>query len=63
MEVVPGKFAQTPPIWAEYRRILDESGEPYNDFEYMERMAFYERAKHAYANWPPAKLRCLPTSS
>ena len=49
MEVVPGKFAQTPPIWAEYLRILDESVEPYNDFEYMERMAFYERAKHAYA--------------
>ena len=49
MKVVPGKFDQTPPIWAEYRRILDASGEPYNDFEYMERFDFYERAKHAYA--------------
>ena len=25
MKVVPGKFDQTPPIWAEYRRILDAS--------------------------------------
>ena len=49
MKVVPGKFDQTPPIWAEYRRILDASGEPYNDFAYMERFDFYERAKHAYA--------------
>ena len=49
MKVVPGKFDQTPPIRAEYRRILDASGEPYNEFEYMERFDFYERAKHAYA--------------
>ena len=49
MKVVPGKFDQTPPIWAEYRRILDASGEPYNDFEYMERYYFYESDKHAYA--------------
>lgn len=49
MKVVPGKFTETPPIWAEYRRILDASGEPYHEFEFMERFAFYERAKHAYA--------------
>ena len=48
MAVVPGHNYQ-PTIWDEYRRIIIASGEPFSDFEYIERFAFYERAKNAYA--------------
>ena len=50
MQLVPGDTVKTP-IWDEYRAILtggDES-KKFNDFEYIERFAFYERAKKAYA--------------
>ena len=48
MQIVPGDTAKTP-IWDEYRRILKASGEPFSDFESVERFAFYERAQKAYA--------------
>jgi L-fucose mutarotase len=48
MAVVPGHNYQ-PTIWDEYRRIILASGEPFTDFEYIERFAFYERARQAYA--------------
>ena len=48
MAVVPG-HDYTPTIWEEYRRILRASGEPFSDFETVERFAFYERARKAYA--------------
>lgn len=48
MAVIPGDKIQ-PVIWEEYRRIIQESKEPFRDFEYVERFAFYERAKKAYA--------------
>jgi L-fucose mutarotase len=48
MAVVPGHNYQ-PTIWDEYRQIIKSSGEPFTDFEYLERFAFYERAKKAYA--------------
>jgi L-fucose mutarotase len=48
MAVVPGDDYQ-PVIWEAYRRILQASGEPFTDFEYMERFAFYARARQAYA--------------
>jgi L-fucose mutarotase len=48
MAVVPGHNYQ-PTIWDEYRRIIQNSGEPFTDFEYIERFAFYERATKAYA--------------
>jgi L-fucose mutarotase len=48
MTVVPGHNYQ-PTIWDEYRRIIQASGEPFTDFEYVERFAFYERARKAYA--------------
>ncbi|MEJ2053979.1 MAG: RbsD/FucU domain-containing protein [Calditrichaceae bacterium] len=38
-----------PVIWDEYRKIILESKEPFKDFEYIERFAFYERAQNAYA--------------
>jgi len=50
MQLVPGDTVKTP-IWDEYRTIIkagDES-EKFDDFEYIERFAFYERAKNAYA--------------
>ena len=48
MAVVPGHNYQ-PAIWDDFRRIIDASGEKMADFEYMERFAFYERARKAYA--------------
>jgi L-fucose mutarotase len=48
MSVVPGHNYQ-PKIWDEYRNIIIASGEPFTDFEYRDRFAFYERAKKAYA--------------
>ena len=48
MQVVPGDPA-VPVIWDEYRRILRKA-EPGNcEIEFVERFAFYERAKKAYA--------------
>ena len=50
MQLVPGDTVKTP-IWDEYRAILNSSDESqqFDDFEYIERFAFYERAKKAYA--------------
>lgn len=48
MAVVPGDKTQ-PAIWEEYRKIIKNSGEPFLDFEFVERFAFYERAQKAYA--------------
>jgi L-fucose mutarotase len=47
MEVVPGDSYQ-PTIWEDYRQIIAKH-EPFSDFETIERFAFYERAKLAYA--------------
>jgi len=48
MQVVPGDDVETP-IWEKYRKIITASGEKFDDFENVERFAFYERAKNAYA--------------
>ncbi|MCD7832568.1 MAG: L-fucose mutarotase [Lachnospiraceae bacterium] len=47
MEVVPGDSVN-PVIWEVYRRILNQHGENPEQIEYIERFAFYERAKKAY---------------
>lgn len=47
MAVVPGDTTK-PAIWDEYRRIIQRY-EKFTDFEYVERFAFYERARQAYA--------------
>ena len=47
MAVVPGDPYQ-PAVWEQYRAIIQKH-EPFSDFEMMERYAFYERAKKAYA--------------
>jgi len=48
MAVVPGHNYQ-PTIWEEYRHIIQASGEPFTDFDYLERFAFYERSQKAFA--------------
>jgi L-fucose mutarotase len=48
MQVVPGDQADTP-IWEEYRRIIADRAGVTAPLEEVERFAFYERAKRAYA--------------
>ena len=48
MAVVAGDTVQ-PVIWDEYRAIIIRYEPSFVDFELMERFAFYERAKKAYA--------------
>jgi L-fucose mutarotase len=48
MEVVPGDPA-VPFIWNEYKTIVKNYSEVFDDFEKIERFAFYDRAKQAYA--------------
>jgi L-fucose mutarotase len=48
MAVVQGDPYQ-PVIWADYRKVIQKHEAPFTDFEYMERFAFYERARKAYA--------------
>ena len=48
MKVVPGDPV-VPVIWAEYRALLKKHGEDPDKVEMMERFAFYDRAKNAYA--------------
>jgi len=47
MAVVPGDSTK-PQIWEQYRGIIQKF-EKFTDFEYVERFAFYERARQAYA--------------
>ena len=48
MAVVPGD-AYKPVIWEDYLKIVQQYEPDFTDFEYMERFAFYERARKAYA--------------
>jgi L-fucose mutarotase len=48
MAVVPGDTTE-PTIWEKYHEIVAASGEKSSDFEHVERFAFYERARQAYA--------------
>ncbi len=48
MAVTPGENYK-PFIWNEYWEIIIKSKEPFREFEYTEKFAFYERAKKAYA--------------
>ena len=48
MSVVPGDKAKTD-IWEEFRRILKRQDPGFHEFEMVERFAFYERARSAYA--------------
>lgn len=48
MAVVPGDSAKTD-IWEEYRRIVRRHDSAFQEFEMVERFAFYQRAREAYA--------------
>jgi L-fucose mutarotase len=48
MQVVPGDPTK-PTIWEKYRSVLKTADDKFEDFELVERFAFYERAKQAYA--------------
>ncbi|MDQ8737647.1 L-fucose mutarotase [Paenibacillus sp. LHD-38] len=48
MQVMPGDTVQTP-IWEQYRTIIEQRTGLAEPFEQVERFAFYERAKKAYA--------------
>lgn len=48
MQVMPGDKTQTP-IWAQYADVVRERARLADPFEQVERFAFYERAKQAYA--------------
>lgn len=48
MEVVPGDSVETP-IWRDFESIVRQRTSLESPFEYVERFAFYERAKNAYA--------------
>lgn len=48
MEVVPGDNVETP-IWDTYSKIIDRHQPENNKIEHVERFAFYERTKSAYA--------------
>jgi L-fucose mutarotase len=48
MSVVPGDPYQ-PVIWDEYRNIVRQNEPKFTDFEFVERFAFYERARKAFA--------------
>jgi len=48
MAVTPGDKIQ-PVIWEEYKKVILASKEPFADFEFVERFAFYERARRAFA--------------
>lgn len=47
MQVVPGDDYQ-PTIWEKYRQVIEQH-EGFVDFDMVERFAFYERARQAYA--------------
>lgn len=48
MEVVPGTFASEPPIWDEFRRIV-EKHKPGTKIQFAERFDFYDISRKAYA--------------
>ncbi|MNJ47230.1 L-fucose mutarotase [compost metagenome] len=48
MAVTPGDGVETP-IWDKYRKIVGDFHSADDAFEELERFAFYERAKQAYA--------------
>jgi L-fucose mutarotase len=48
MKVAPGMLEGDPPVWAEFRKIADKHQKG-AAFEQIDRFAFYERARNAYA--------------
>ncbi len=49
MEVVHGDTCGRPVIWDSYNEIVKKYEKDFTEFAFVERFAFYERAKNAYA--------------
>ena len=49
MSVAPDDSTPTPPIWQVYKNLLGMHKHTEEKIEYMDRFAFYERAKNAFA--------------
>jgi L-fucose mutarotase len=49
MEVVPGDDTERPAIWDTYEEVVRTHEKGFTGFGFIERFAFYERAKEAYA--------------
>ena len=49
MAVVPGDPIDPGKVWEDFRQVVKRWEPDFSDFEYMERFAFYERARKAYA--------------
>jgi L-fucose mutarotase len=47
MELLPGE--PNPVVWEQYAKLIQDSEGNFNGFEEVERFAFYERSKQAYA--------------
>lgn len=47
--MAPGAEGGRPQIWDIYREVIGRHEEGFQDFEYVERFAFYQRARSAYA--------------
>jgi L-fucose mutarotase len=47
MKVIPGTLAGDPPVWNEFRSIVDKHQKDVT-FTQIDRFEFYERAKNAY---------------
>jgi L-fucose mutarotase len=62
MAVVPGDPYQ-PVIWEDYHKIVQQHESGFKEFDYVERFAFYERAKKPTSSWRPAKWPYTPISS
>lgn len=54
---LPDGFGSEPPIWEEYRRVVNKSNRGKAGFEQMERYAFYERARAAYVTVATGETR------
>lgn len=48
MQVVPGTMHDDPPIWADFRRVI-EKHEPGTAIQFVERFAFYDQSRKAFA--------------
>ena len=48
MEIIPGDKVN-PVIWQSYGNIIKKEYDSFTEFEFLERFAFYERSKNAYA--------------
>lgn len=44
-----GENDRPPEVWEQYRSLIRSGHPPFVDFEYVERFAFYSRAKEAFA--------------